>query len=71
LKELTGILGLDLELPIVQEGVAGEFIDLLIVIRAKLREEKNWAMSDLIRDQLEELGVLLEDSSQGTTWYWK
>ena len=71
LKELTGVLGLDLELPEVQEGDAGEFIDLLIEVRARLREEKNWALSDLIRDQLEELGVLLEDTSQGTTWHWK
>jgi cysteinyl-tRNA synthetase len=71
LKELTGVLGLDLELPEVQEGAAGEFIDLLLEIRTKLREEKNWALSDLIRDQLDELGVLLEDTPQGTTWQWK
>ena len=71
LNELTGVLGLALELPDVQEGAAGEFIDLLIEIRAKLREEKNWALSDLIRDQLEELGVLLEDTPQGTIWQWK
>ena len=71
LKELTGVLGLNLELPEVQEGTAGEFIDLLIEIRAKLREEKNWALSDEIRDQLDELGVLLEDTPQGTTWQWK
>jgi cysteinyl-tRNA synthetase len=71
LKELTGVLGLDLELPPVQEGAAGEFIELLIEVRAKLREEKNWALSDLIRDQLEDLGVTLEDSPQGTIWQWK
>ena len=71
LKELTGVLGLDLSLPEVQEGAAGEFIDLLIEIRAKLREEKNWELSDRIRDQLDDLGVLLEDTSQGTIWHWK
>jgi cysteinyl-tRNA synthetase len=71
LKELTGVLGLDLDMPEIQEGAAGEFIELLISIRAKLREEKNWALSDLIRDQLDELGVLLEDTPQGTIWQWK
>ena len=71
LKELTGVLGLDLEKPEIQEGAAGEFIDLLIDIRDKLREEKNWALSDMIRDELDELGVLLEDTSQGTIWHWK
>jgi cysteinyl-tRNA synthetase len=71
LQELTGVLGLDLALPDVQEGAAGEFIELLIRIRTRLREEKNWELSDLVRDELDELGVLLEDTSQGTTWQWK
>jgi cysteinyl-tRNA synthetase len=71
LKELTGVLGLDLEKPEIQEGAAAEFIDLLINIRDKLREEKNWALSDMIRDELDELGVLLEDTPQGTIWEWK
>ncbi len=71
LLELTGVLGLDLALPDVQKGEAGEFIELLIRIRARLREEKLWDLSDLVRDQLDELGVLLEDTPQGTTWQWK
>lgn len=71
LKELTSVLGLDLTLPEIQEGAAGEFIELLIQVRKKLRDEKNWELSDLIRDQLEDLGVALEDTPQGTTWHWK
>ena len=71
LIKLTSILGLDLALPEIQAGDAGEFIDLLINIRMKLRQEKLWELSDLIRDQLIELDVILEDTSQGTTWHWK
>ena len=71
LSELTGVLGLELAVPEVQGGDAEAFIELLINIRMKLREEKNWELSDLVRDQLDELGVLLEDTSQGTTWQWK
>ncbi len=71
LIELTGVLGLDLSEPEVQGGEAGAFIDLLIEIRRKLREGKLWELSDLVRDQLDELGVILEDTSQGTTWHWK
>ncbi len=71
LIELTGVLGLDLSEPEVQGGEAGAFIDLLIEIRMKLREGKLWELSDLVRDQLDELGVILEDTSQGTTWHWK
>ena len=71
LNELLGVLGLDLSVPEVQGGEAEAFIDLLIEIRKKLREEKLWELSDLVRDKLEELNVSLEDTAQGTTWHWK
>ena len=71
LNELTGVLGLDLSVQEVQGGEAEAFIDLLIEIRKKLREEKLWELSDLVRDKLEELNITLEDSAQGTTWHWK
>lgn len=71
LKELTGVLGLELELPEAQAGDAGQYIDLLIEIREKLRENELWELSDLIRDKLEERDVILEDTSQGTDWHWK
>jgi cysteinyl-tRNA synthetase len=47
------------------------FIDLLIAVRTDLREQKLWSLSDKIRDELIELGVILEDSKTGTTWRWK
>ncbi|MCD6424520.1 MAG: cysteine--tRNA ligase [Anaerolineales bacterium] len=71
LNELVGVLGLDLSVPEVQGGEAEAFIDLLIEIRKKFREEKLWELSDLVRDKLEELNVSLEDTAQGTTWHWK
>jgi cysteinyl-tRNA synthetase len=71
LNELTGVFGLELALPEIQGGDAEPFIELLIDIRRKLREEKLWELSDQVRDQLDELGVGLEDTSQGTTWHWK
>jgi cysteinyl-tRNA synthetase len=40
-------------------------------IRNRLRDQKNWDLSDQIRDQLESMGVLLEDSKSGTSWRWK
>ncbi len=71
LKELTGVLGLELDLPEAQAGDAGQYIDLLIDIREKLRENELWELSDIIRDKLEERDVILEDTSRGTTWRWK
>jgi cysteinyl-tRNA synthetase len=72
LLELTGVLGLQLEQgsrP--DDGNAAVFIDLLVEIRAELRTQKLWTLSDQIRDQLAALGVILEDSKTGTTWRWK
>lgn len=71
LRELTGVLGLTLEEPAAAPSAAEPFIDLLIEVRTELRKQKLWALSDRIRDRLAELGVILEDSREGTTWRWK
>lgn len=71
LRELTGVLGLTLEEPAAAPSAAEPFIDLLVEVRSELRKQKLWALSDRIRDRLAELGVILEDSREGTTWRWK
>jgi cysteinyl-tRNA synthetase len=43
-------------------------IELLIEMRAKAREAKQWAEADGIRSRLAELGIALEDGSDGTVW---
>jgi cysteinyl-tRNA synthetase len=40
----------------------------LIEEREKAREEKNFEMSDKIRDLLKEKGIIIEDSDSGTKW---
>jgi len=72
LLELSGVLGLQLDKqPETEEGKAAPFVDLLLEVRAELRAQKLWALSDLIRDKLAELDVVIEDSREGTTWRWK
>ncbi|MBT3240868.1 MAG: cysteine--tRNA ligase [Chloroflexi bacterium] len=71
LRELTGVFGLSLEKSATGQAEATPFIDLLIEVRKGLRVEKQWALSDLVRDQLKELGVLLEDNKDGTSWRWE
>ncbi len=70
-NELTGTLGLVLSEESSQGTSADAFIDLLVALRRNLRAEKNWKMSDKIRDELKVLGVILEDSKDGTTWSWE
>lgn len=69
-RELCAILGLQLAGVENDAGNADGFIDLLLEIRTSLRNDKQWAYSDLIRDRLKDLGVTLEDSKDGTTWRW-
>jgi cysteinyl-tRNA synthetase len=71
LKELAGeVMGL--KLPSEEAGTdsveAAPFIELLIKTRYNLRQAKQYQMADEIRNKLAELGILLEDSPQGTTW---
>lgn len=43
-------------------------MQLVISLRSQLREEKNWALADQIRKKLSELGIILKDSADGTSW---
>ena len=45
-----------------------EQIDNLIQERQQARKDKDFAKADAIRDQLTEMGVILEDTPQGTRW---
>ncbi len=43
-------------------------VELLIQLRKEARENKDWALSDKIRDQLAALGVQLKDGREGTSY---
>jgi cysteinyl-tRNA synthetase len=43
----------------------GKLIELLIEMRQKLREKKDWALADEIRNRLSEQGIVLEDARTG------
>jgi cysteinyl-tRNA synthetase len=70
-EELTGVLGLKLEEGERAASSADAFIDLLLNLRQELREAKNYNLADRIRDDLAELGVIIEDTAQGSTWHWE
>ncbi|MBZ9728564.1 cysteine--tRNA ligase [Salegentibacter sp. JZCK2] len=43
-------------------------IELLIKLRAEARNNKDFALSDQIRDQLQDMGIQLKDGKEGTTF---
>ena len=64
------MLGLELEGPKREaDGEdAGPFIELLLATRQRLREAKQWALADEVRDRLRDLGVVVEDRPDGAVW---
>ncbi|MEJ2485686.1 MAG: cysteine--tRNA ligase [Anaerolineales bacterium] len=71
LLEFGEVLGLTMQPEVADQAGAAPFIDLLIEIRKELRNEKLWALSDKVRDDLKAQGVVLEDTKEGTTWHWE
>jgi cysteinyl-tRNA synthetase len=69
--ELTGVLGLELNQRKKTASSADAFVDLLLDLRQELREQKNYDLSDHIRNELAELGIVIEDNPQGSTWHWE
>jgi len=69
LLTLTKILGLTLKSDeSSQDKSAKPFIELLVDIRASLRSNKQFELSDLIRDELSKMGVKIDDSQTGSEW---
>lgn len=70
--DLLGIFNMSVEEWFAQEqdvdDALKQKVEQLIVDRKKAREDKDWAKSDAIRDEIDQLGVLLEDSPEGTRW---
>lgn len=70
-KELADVLGLELKAHEQATSDADAFIDLLLALRKDLREQKLYDLSDQVRDELANLGVVIEDTPQGSTWRWE
>ena len=75
MRGLGNILGLlELDPHAYLRGEAGEGdladadIDALVAQRHQAKIDRNFALSDQIRDQLKDAGVVLEDSKEGTGW---
>ena len=69
LSELAKVLGITLETDNLKaDGDIAPYLDLLLEVREGLRKEKQFELSDQIRDRLVDLGVSIEDTSTGARW---
>ena len=51
-----------------QSDALDKAMDLVITLRAKARENKDWNTADIIRDQLAAAGIKLKDGANGTSY---
>jgi cysteinyl-tRNA synthetase len=74
LKKLANVLGLLEQDPVefLQSGTSetedGADIDAMIDARNAARKNKDWAEADRIRDELDAMGIVLEDKDGKTVW---
>ncbi len=64
---MLDVLGLRVSRPGL-EASARALVELLVEVRSELRKARAFALADRIRDRLKALGILLEDTPEGTRW---
>ena len=67
LVELTGVVGLLSRKSAPIESLETE-VEKMIEERRRARQEKNYARADQIRDELDKMGIILEDTPEGVKW---
>ena len=75
--EMAGIIGI-FEQPVVAEKpdeipddcaqLVGKLMEIILRLRQDARAAKNWQVADKIRDELNEVGIIVEDTPDGATW---
>jgi cysteinyl-tRNA synthetase len=61
-KGLLGALGVSIELP---EEETDLDVEALLAQRQQARVEKDWERADQLRDQIDQMGYVIEDTAQG------
>ena len=67
-QELLSVLGLFEKRGAGIDELTNGLIETIAQVRERLRTEKNFQLSDKIREDLERVGVVLSDTEEGTSW---
>lgn len=65
---MLNVLGFSLPTPKSLDDRAQDLVNLLVDVRNTLRKERAFSLADRIRDRLHQMGILLEDTPEGTRW---
>ncbi len=68
--DLCGVLGLELAQAggAAENDLTGPLVELVLAARQALRRNKDYAGADELRQSLGELGIVVEDRKDGSTW---
>ena len=61
------VLGLHIE-KATSDDALNTTMELVLAMRKKAREEKDWTTSDQIRDKLQAAGIVIKDGKDGASW---
>jgi cysteinyl-tRNA synthetase len=50
------------------EDLSAKLVDMLLQVREDARKRKDFAQADMIRKQLLELGIEIQDTQDGAVW---
>ena len=67
-NDFDSVLGMIIPHNTSSAGLEDSLMQLIISLRQEARSKKDWTTADKIRDELKELGILLEDTPQGVRW---
>jgi cysteinyl-tRNA synthetase len=67
-RELLSALGLFEKRSTGGDDISEKLLRFITDLRLEQRKAKNYALADEIRDRLKEIGVEIQDTSDGTTW---
>ena len=51
------------------EGLTAKLVDALLAIRRSAREAREFGLADMVRDELAQIGISLEDKANDTSWH--
>jgi cysteinyl-tRNA synthetase len=70
LRDLIVLLGMKLEsAPSDEAACLAPLVDELLDLRQSFRQEKKWQEADAIRETLQRVGILVEDTKDGPRWH--
>ena len=67
-KNALETIGFSFQTEKVGDELTPKLLDLILELRQSARDRRDFATSDLVRDKLKALGVILEDGPEGTRW---